>query len=335
MPVVHTLQQCWPATEITWIIGKLEYALVKNLRGVEFIVFDKSRGWAAYSAIWRQLHGRRFEVLLHMQAALRASVLSLGIRAALRVGFDRVRARDFQYWFSDKKIAVHSHQHVLDGFFSFLDVLGVEEKVKQWPISIDAAARSYAAGLLGDAPTLVINPCSSRRARNFRNWRADAYAEVADYAYNHYGLRIAITGGPGFEERQMARAIADACQTDVINLVGVTTVQQLLAVLERARLVIAPDTGPTHIASALGTAVIGLYATSNPDRTGPYRHREWVVNRYPQALNFYRGKSVDEVRWGTRVRHPDAIDLIQVGDVTAMLERVMASGDFSSALESR
>lgn len=94
VPIVRTIQQCWPQTRITWIIGKVEYALVGGIDGVEFIVCDKSQGLGAYRAVWQRLRGRRFDVLLMMQAALRASLLSLGIRATLKIGFDpRARAR--------------------------------------------------------------------------------------------------------------------------------------------------------------------------------------------------------------------------------------------------
>ena len=76
------------------------------------------------------------------------------------------------------------------------------------------------------------------------------------------------------------------------------------------------------MATAVGTLVIGLYASSNPDRTGPYVARELTVNRYPDALERYLGKSVNQVRWGRRVRHPDAMRLIEVADVTAKVDRV-------------
>ena len=104
------------------------------------------------------------------------------------------------------------------------------------------------------------------------------------------------------------------------NLVGQTSLKQLYALLADADLVIAPDSGPVHMATAAGTRVIGLYATSNPDRTGPYLARELTVNRYPDAVRAYLGKEVAQLRWGQRVRHPDAMALITVDDVISKID---------------
>ncbi len=328
VPIVRTLQRQWPETKITWIIGKLEHALVEQIGAVEFIVFDKSLGRDAYSEVWRRLRGRRFGVLLHMQAALRASVLSVGIRADLKIGFDRKRARDFQWLFSNTRITARQNQHVLDGFFGFTEALGISERVMRWEIPIDAESAEYARRQFDEHPTLLINPCSSSRLRNFRNWRAERYAAVADYANKSYGLQIALSGGPAANEREMAGAIVDKTKVEVINLVGGTTIPQLNALLAAARIVIAPDTGPVHLASAAGTPVIGLYASSNPQRSGPYNALQWVVDQYPAAVEKYLHRTVDQVRWGQRVRDPDALDLIGFDQVIAMLDRVMSEISF-------
>ncbi|MEM7206533.1 MAG: glycosyltransferase family 9 protein [Pseudomonadota bacterium] len=321
--LLRALQRQWPQASITWVIGKLEYQLVKNIADVEFVVFDKSQGWGANRAVWRELKGRRFDVFLLAQAALRASVLSLGISARLRVGFDFRRARDFQWVFTNTKIASTKNQHVLDGLLEFAVAIGVESPDVQWDIPITDEDRAFAAESLGDTPTLVINACTSVRARNFRNWRADRYAAVADYAHKSYGLQIALTGGPNNIETEMASAIEQKTGAPVLNLVGKTSVAQLYAILAQSRLTIAPDTGPLHLANAAGVPVIGLYASSNPSRTGPYNARQWVVNEYPQALKKFMGKSVEQVRWGRRVRDPEALELIGFDQVIAMLDRVM------------
>ena len=117
----------------------------------------------------------------------------------------------------------------------------------------------------------------------------------------------------------MAEDIQQQTQHKTFNLVGQTTLKELLALIDRAKALIAPDTGPAHMASAVGTPVIGLYATSNPLRTGPYLSQKWVINRYPQAMQKYSGKTVAQARWGERVRHPEAMQIITVNDVKQML----------------
>lgn len=326
VPVVRTLQHAWPDTRLTWIIGRLEAELVGDLPGVEFIVFDKACGAVAFRDLWRDLGGRRFDVLLQMQVALRANLAGRLVRAPLRIGFDRARSRDGHGLFVNRRIEPHPRAHVLDGLFDFLQALGIDERILRWDIPVPDAAAAFAQEQLPDGQSyLTINPCTSARVNNWRNWSAERYAAVADHAATVHGLRTVLTGGPTLAEREMADAIAARVENDVIDLVGATRPKQLLAVLSRARVAIAPDTGPLHIAAAIGTPVIGLYATSNPERTGPYQWRDWVVNRYPEALAAECGRTPEEVRWGRRVRNPDAMQRIAVEDVTTRLDALMRS----------
>ena len=96
IPLLRTIQRAWPRTRLTWVIGKREYPLVYDLPDVEFIVFDKNAGWRGVWDVCRRLRKRRFDVLLHLQTALRASLLSLCVRSPIRLGFDHQRAKDLQ-----------------------------------------------------------------------------------------------------------------------------------------------------------------------------------------------------------------------------------------------
>jgi heptosyltransferase I len=325
VPVVRTLQKAWPQTRLTWIIGRLEAELVGDLPGVEFIVFDKGQGLAAYRELHRQLRGRRFDVLLQMQVALRANLAGRLVRAPLRIGFDRARSRDGHGLFVNRRIPANPRSHVLDGFFDFLRAMGIEERELRWDIPVPEAAAEFARTQLPDgARYLAVNACTSARVNNWRNWSAERYAAVADHAATAHGLRTVLTGGPAPAERAMAEAIEAEARHPVINLVGATRPKELLAVLGRADLAIAPDTGPLHIAAAAGTPVIGLYATSNPGRTGPYLWREWVVDRYPEALANEAGQRPETARWGQRVRNPEAMQRITVADVTERIDALLA-----------
>ncbi|MED5460198.1 MAG: glycosyltransferase family 9 protein, partial [Pseudomonadota bacterium] len=119
VPTVRALQRQWPNARITWIIGKGEHSLLAGLSGVEFVVYDKSTGLSGMRAIWRELADTRFDVLLHMQQAIRASVLSLGLKANVRVGYDKARAKDAQHWFTQHQLAPHENAHVLESCMDF------------------------------------------------------------------------------------------------------------------------------------------------------------------------------------------------------------------------
>ncbi len=325
VPVLRALQDAWPQTQITWVIGRVEHQLVGDIDGVEFVVFDKSTGRAGLAELSRTMQGRDYPLLLHMHASMRANFVSRRIPARIRLGFDKARARDFQWLFTNQRIEATKQQHVMDGLMGFATALGLSPGPPRWDIPVSEQDLAFAAQVTArKSPTLVISPCSGQRARNFRNWQAARYAEVAAYAQSQYGARIVLTGGPSDLEREYGEQICARLDASVKNLIGATTLKQLMAILMQATVVLCPDSGPAHMANAAGTPVVGLYATSNRLRTGPYHYQHLVADRYPDAVQKAFGKSVQQVAWGRRVRDPDAMDLISVADVTARVEQMLA-----------
>lgn len=319
VPIVRSLQARWPECRLTWVIGKLEHRLVGDLPGVEFIVFDKSRGWDAYREFRRCMQGRRFDVLLHLQVALRANLIAALIPARRRIGYDRARSRDGHGLFVNERIAARSGQHVLDAMGSFLAPLGITDPPVRWDIPLPEEALAFAERMLPDEqPTLLISPCSSHAQRN---WHAEGYARVADYAHQRHGYRAVICGGRSALERQMGDAILRHAKSPIVDLIGKDTIKQLLALLARATVVLSPDSGPMHMANAAGTRVIGLHAASNPERSGPYSDRRFCVNRYDDAARLYLGKPAAALPWGKKIERPDVMSLISVDDVLAAFER--------------
>ena len=327
LPVLRTLQTAWPETRFTWIIGKLEATLVGDIPGIEFIIFDKSKGLRAYRELRHALRGRQFGLLLHMQMSLRASLASaLAVRSPVKLGFDRERAHDWQWLFTNRRIPYIPRQHVMDSLFGFAEACGVTQRVLRWDIPIPATAQSFAREHIPNGvPTLIISPCANARFRNFRNWRAERYAAVADYAAQKHGLRVILTGGPSEVERDYGAHIESAAHIKPLNLIGRTNLKQLLALLQRAMALITPDSGPAHMGTATGTPIIGLYASTNPDRAAPYLSRHWCVNRYPEAMRKFNHQDAETAPWGTRVRDPQAMDLVTVSDVTEKLNELLAA----------
>ncbi|MEQ8803561.1 glycosyltransferase family 9 protein [Haliea sp.] len=323
IPVVLSLQEQQPDIAITWIIGKVEHKLIGDLAGVEFIVFDKKAGWRGYRELRRQLRGRRFDALLHMQVALRANLAAAVISARIKVGYDRARSKDLHQLFINRSIAATPSQHVRDCLASFLEPLGLAAAAPVWTIPLADADHDFAHRHLDPARrNLVISPCASHA---LRNWQAERYAALADHAVRQYNMQVLLVGSPAQAEQDMCAAIAAAMTEPALNLCGQDTLKQLTALLTHADLLVAPDTGPAHIASAVGTDVLGLYAASNPLRSGPYNSLDWCVNRYPQALQQFTGKTVAEARWGAKAEFPGAMDLITVADACAMLDRWVAA----------
>ena len=135
------------------------------------------------------------------------------------------------------------------------------------------------------------------------------------------GWRVALCGGPSRYEREFGDAIVEKAKNKPIDLIGKDTLKQFLALARRATLVLTPDAGPMHMANAVGAPVIGLHAASNPRRSGPYSDRRWCVDRYDAAARKFCGKPASELKWGTKLEFPGAMELI---DTDAVIERFEA-----------
>lgn len=319
VPLVHTLRNAWPQLRLTWIVGRGEHRLLQGLQGVDFVEYDKSTGLAGMRRLGREL--TRFDALLQMQVAARANVLSAFVRARRRIGYDRERSKDLHGLFVNERIPARTGEHVLDAIGSFCEPLGLRALPVRWDLPVPTEARDWAAARWPrDVRTLVISPCSSHAKRN---WRADRYAAVADHAASR-GWRVVLCGGRSALERDTGDAIVAAMSAPVLDLIGRDTLKQLPALLERADLVMTPDSGPMHIANAMGTKVLGLHAASNPERSGPYSDRRYCVDRYDAAARRYLAKPASALAWGTKIERDGVMDLVTVDDAIGAFERFIA-----------
>ena len=322
--LLRALQRAWPATRFTWIAGKTEAKLLALVDGVEVIPYEKGGGGPALRELGSRLGARRFDLLVMLQVALRASLLSALIPARVKLGWDRARAIEGQWLFSNARIAPREREHQLDAALGFAAACGVADLTPRWDLALPESARAYARRLIPDGapPTLVISPCSSVSARD---WLPERYAAVADWAHARHGLRTILCGGPSPTEHAMGLAIERAAKAPLVNQIGKDTLPELVALLARAAALIAPDSGPLHFASAVGTPAIGLHATSNPARTGAYFSRQFAVDRFADAARAFRNKSLAEMPWPDRIEEAGVMELIEVADVGARLDALLAA----------
>jgi heptosyltransferase I len=327
LAALRAFQSAWPQTKMTWIIGKLEAKLMTAiLPEIEFITFDKN---ATLKELWRLrgiLSARRFDLLLDMQLSFRASLVSSLVSAPIKLGFDRERARELQWWFTNARIAPAAAEHVLDSFMGFARACGIDPAAPHWDLDLPAEALEYARGIIPDErPTLLISPCSSHTARN---WLAERYAAVADHAANAHHMRVVLVGGRTAIESEMGARITAAARVAVVNQIGKDTLPQLLGLLSRGTVLLSPDSGPAHMATMVGLPVIGLYAATNPARAGPYYSRPWCVDRYDAAAQKYLGRPAAQIPWTTKIERSGVMDLIEVSEVTAKVDALMAARVF-------
>lgn len=321
VPVLRAIQQHWPQTRVTWICATLEHKLLSVLDGVEFVVLDKKAGFRGYAELRRRLAGQSFDILLQMQTSARANLAGAMVRAEIKLGWDRLRARDFHRLFMTHAIPETRHEHQVQGHLSFARTIGLDINEPEWNFPLTDDAIAFAGSMIPDAEkVLLISPCSSHASRN---WRAERYAAVADYAARQHGMTIVLSGGPSAQERAMGEAIEASLRQPAINLIGQDTLPQLVALLRRADIVLTPDSGPSHLANALGTRVIGLHASTWSLRSGPYHSLDYCVDKFAEAARRFRGREADELRWGTRIEADGVMDLVTVDEVVDRLDAAL------------
>jgi heptosyltransferase I len=140
---------------------------------------------------------------------------------------------------------------------------------------------------------------------------------------SRWAVCVVLIGGPGDFDKTLGDAIA--AQVSVTNLIGKSRPRQLLALIQEAHLMLCPDTGPSHMAAAVGTPVVALHAVTSADVSGPYTYRHFAVDCYPQAVIDILKKTSDTNRWGTHAHGADTMLLVSVDAVTARLDEVMVS----------
>lgn len=314
---VRALLHALPNAEITWITNSLTYSLMKGMGGVYFDVIEKPRTFSNFSGFYKHFRGREFDVVLAMQASLRINLLYSALHAPLKIGFDHARAREGQWLFCNKQIPVKD-DHLVDSFLAFVETLTEVSASAKWKLPLDSGEISWARSSLSQltTPLIAIHPHASKSERN---WLPDRYAEVIQNS----AASFILTGGNSPEELTLCEHLATIAPQRTLNFCGRTTPKQLAALLSLVDVLIAPDTGAVHIARAMDTPVIGLYAVASPKLTGPYQRQEYCVDRYPQAVEKFLGKDPAKLPWNTRVHHPDAMSLITVDDVMEQIDRVL------------
>ncbi len=312
LPVVNALKRRWPASRITWVIQPLPRALVRGHPAVdEFVLFERRRGvaaWRSFAETTRRLRRRRYDLLLSLQVYFKAGVLVALADADVKLGFDRDRARDLNWLFTNERIAARPAQHVQDQYFEFLRHLGVAPEPLEWGLRLEPEEREAQRAFFErlDRPACAVVVGTSKPEKN---WAPERYARALEAIEADYGLRPMIVGGPSPVERRAAHDVLRMTRARVVDARG-DGVRRLLWLLDGSAVVVSPDTGPLHIARALERPVVGLYGYTNPKRYGPYRkYEDLVVDGYAREPGEVYGPSAEY--------RPEGMRRVRVEEVAA------------------
>jgi heptosyltransferase I len=280
LPVINAIKRARPGTHITWVLQPGPATLAQGHPMVdEIILFDRSRGWRAFADARTALGSRRFDLVINLQVYFKAGIVTAFTHAPVKLGFDRARARDFNWLFTNQKIPPHVNQHVQDQYFEFLTEIGIAPEPVEWNLGPWPEERSWQKDFFApiERPAVAMVVATSKPEKD---WLPDRWAQLSDALYHDFGLQPLIVGGRSDRELAAERVIMDRAKHKPVSALG-SGLRKLVSILDGSALVIAPDTGPLHMSVALKRPVISLMGYTNPKRTGPYRnYHDLIVDAY-------------------------------------------------------
>jgi heptosyltransferase I len=280
-PVVNALKRADPSTRITWVVEPMPAPVLLPHPAVdEVVVFEKRRGLRGVLDLRERLARSRPRATLNCNVYFKSVFPTVFSGAPVRVGFDRDRARDLTWIFANERVS-GPRRHTQDMFLELLGPLGVDPAPVEWGLEPTSPERERQADFFArfERPVAAIVPTSAHVAKD---WIPERWAALLDVLDRDFGFATVLLGGASDRERTVTREILATARTKPVVAMG-DGIRPLLWRIHGSDLLIAPDTGPLHMARAMEVPVVGLYGHTNPWRVGPYRKFEdlWV-DRYSE-----------------------------------------------------
>ena len=303
LPILHGLRIRYPAARISWLIRPDCAPVLHHQPRLTLLPFDRRLlGRALHSpraarellSLLNSLYNNHFDLVLDLQGLFRSAFFSL-VAAPARLGF--AHAREFAPCFYTHRITLPRRpEHVVHSYYRFAHALGFDHIPLEFPLTPDPDALAEANNLLLyhqlslESPfvVLLIGGTSAEK-----RWPAERFAQLAEEIHRRHHLPAVLLGA-GPTERDAAHTLCRHTHAPVANLVDKSSLPQAIAILARARCVIGNDSGPLHLAAALGTPLLGLYGPTDPTVVGPFGQLHHVLQAGPNAP-----------RTGRYSEHPD------------------------------
>lgn len=279
LPLVSSLKAAAPGLSIEWIAQPVPGEIAGRHPGVDRLwTLERIRGWRAYRELARDLRGRRFDLVVDLQVYAKASLVTAILDSPRKIGFDRDRAREFNWLVTNERVAGGPLRQACEQYLEFADHLGVPRRY-EWPLplSVDerAAQAAFASTLRAPMAALVVGT-----SRPSKEWPAERWARLAESLTGDFGYEVCVVGSDHPAERERALEIARLARVPIRDERR-NDIRRLLWLLDGSALAVSPDTGPYHLAVALGVPTVGLYGLTDPARVGPGRRfAELVVDAF-------------------------------------------------------
>jgi heptosyltransferase I len=289
LPAAAALRDTFSGARIDWVVDRKWSRLLEgNPDLTEVIALNRSSP-ASTAGVVRHLRANKYSCAVDFQALYKSALISFGSAAPRRIGFQSSYAREGLAALLYTERYNPSGPHKVDHNLTLVQAAGAKKTAPRFPLAIYPQDEQEAAGALSAAGLgeyFVLNPGGGWRSKC---WPAERYGELHKKLAERHGWRGVVTFGPGEEAlaQQLSTAAGQPAPVPMTPGFG-----PLLAVLRRANFIVSADTGPLHLAAALGTRAVGLYGPTDPARNGPYSSGDVIVrNSHFSETTYNRGAS--------------------------------------------
>ena len=278
--LVNGLRKGYPDAHLTWVLQTLPYDMVKHQKNIDqFIPFNRHGDLQDWLNLFKRLREESYDLVILPQVSAKVSLITLFIKSKNKLGFDFRRSKELHWLVTNKRIPAAPAGHVQDQFFEFLDFLEIEDYPVEWNFEFTEEEKAWQQSFFDRLKRPVIGFVIASSSEE-KDWSFKKYAQVIDYADQKLDLQPMLIGGPSQLEKNYADEICSRCRTTPVMALE-KPIRTTLLQIAGSRLIVAPDTGPLHMAVALNVPTIGLYGYSNPRRCGPYRkYHDLLIDKY-------------------------------------------------------
>ena len=287
---LHVIHQNFPLAEIDWVVEESAAGIIAGHPVIRRVIISRRKSWRRQLLKDRQ-HGKvfreissfagdlrqiRYDCVIDLQGLLKSGILTGLARGARKVGMAGAR-EGASLFLKEPPVPVNYHQHAIDRYLEVASYLGCEWERWRNRIPVSPADRQAVEQLLADhgfkgEALVAINPMAKWKTKL---WKPELFADLADRTMNELHCRVAFTGSG--EDRPIIEKIISGMKNIPWNLAGKTGLKELAYLYDRCRVMVTTDTGPMHMAAAMGTPVVALFGPTSPIRTGPYGPGHRVV----------------------------------------------------------
>lgn len=313
------LKRKWPGASISWLVEPKWESIVRLHPYLsEVIVFDRPRGIKAALALRKVLRSRSFDLVLDLQRHFKSGLFSYFTGSALRIGFARRDSKEGNWLFNTKRIpaAANSETPKINQYLDFLTFLNIEPGDLQFGLE-SLSAKSLIAGLTQQLPTQYVALIMGSSWES-KNWPLEGYHQAIERLNELAKLGIVLLGDRT-QQALAAELVRHRPDVTLVDLTGRTTLPQLLGVLKAAAVCVGPDSGPGHLAAAVGTPTVTIFGPTSSLRTAPIGRRSAVIESTLGCAPCYRRRCPGLQTMCMRFHDPDLVvrqvlELAEVGN---------------------